>query len=542
MFCTKCGAPLEGSKFCTMCGTPAPATETAPAPVEDICKNCGAPLEGRSFCVMCGTRAGEIPESVPEIGPIAEAEPTAVPEPEPITEPEAIEEAELEAEIEEVLASVEEVLDGDACANCGAPLEGRSFCVMCGTRAGEAPAPAVEPEPVVMPEPEPEPIAEEVPAEVPVSGDVCANCGAPLEGRSFCVMCGTRAGEVPAPAPVPAPAVEDNCLSCGASLNGKPFCVVCGTPKNGVKPAPAPADNCVNCGAPLNGKAFCIVCGTAKNGVNPVQKPVQTTYVPPVQPAYTPAAVVSPLKKAFGSTKFLVTAIFVTVYLLINIFASAGGLGIANIPAQLSAALTSGAVSANILPILIAVGLWITYASAKGNGKMSSAGLSIISVIMLLCLIGEWIVVAVAALAGLVFFVPGLIMLVSGDYAVFGGFITTDYGSGGAAGALVIGIGILAGAAVLLLFVLLFYRRLYKFSKSAVQSVKNDKAEYVFAGKVKAWLTFIGVLGIIYAVIVVIVGLAAPAKGVMLIGLGSLFSAVATLIGSSWIKDNCIEK
>ncbi|MBQ4040563.1 MAG: hypothetical protein IJC91_05435, partial [Oscillospiraceae bacterium] len=281
----------------------------------------------------------------------------------------------------------------------------------------------------------------------------------------------------------------------------------------------------------------CTVCGTSKSGASPAPQPIQTTYIPPVQ-TYTPVTEASPLKKAFGSAKFLVTAIFVTLYVIFSIFAGTGDLGIPDMPAQLGRSFTAGTIAGNIIPILIAVGLWITYATAKGNGKMSSAGLSIISVIMLLGLIGGWIGFVVVALAGLVFFVPGLIMVVTGESSAFGGFITTDYAPGAA---LALGIGILVAAGVMLLFVLLLYRRLHLFAKSAVKSVKADKAEFRFASAMKGWLMFIGVMAIIGAVIFVIVGLAIPANGILMYGISALFSAIATICGSSWIKSNCLE-
>ncbi len=488
MFCTKCGAPLEGGKFCTMCGEPVKAA----APAADICKNCGNELKGSKFCVMCGTPVNAEPAHASEPAVEYIPEPVAVAEPEPVII--------AEPEPEPIVVS--------------------------------EPEPEIIPEPVVEeePEPMPEPVAET--EEAPASGDVCVNCGAPLEGRAFCIMCGTRAGEAPAPVS------EDVCKNCGADLNGKAFCVVCGTPKDGAKPAPAPApaDNCTNCGAPLNGKAFCVVCGTAKSGAAPVK---QTAYVPPVQPVYTPAApVISPLKKAFGSGKFLVTAIFVTLYLLISIIAGNGDLGIPGMPVQLKASVSFGANSVSIVPILIAVGMWITYATAKGSGKLSSAGLSIIRVIMLLGLIGGWIGFVLIALAGLVFFVPGLIMAVTGESSAFGGFVTTRYAPGAA---LALGIAILIAAGVMLIFVLLFYRRLHLFAKSAVKSVKADKAEFKYASAMRGWLMFFGVVACIGAAILVIVGLAVHAGGIAMYGVASLCSAVATICGSSWIKSFCLE-
>ena len=526
MFCTKCGAVLGNGKFCTSCGAPVETAEAAPVEesvceaavevnaeaeetqaevicedeiltaveetpaesenteaevlIDDVCTSCGAPLSGRAFCVNCGAPKGG---NTPVAEPVQETE--------------------------------------DTCTSCGSPLDGKAFCIVCGTPKGGK-APVAEP--------------------VPTPADNCANCGSPLNGKSFCIVCGTpKGGKAPTAEPVPAPA--DNCANCGSPLDGKAFCIVCGTPKGGKAPAaepvPAPADNCANCGSPLNGKAFCIVCGTSKNGNAAVQQPQQPVYQP--APAPKPAPIqAGPLKEAFGSVKFLVITILVSLFTLLTIINGSAGFDVGDIPVQAGKIMSLSVISSAILPILISIGLWITYVTAKGNGKISSAGVSICSGVMLVNYIISWIPVVLLAVAGLICFIPGLAMLVTGRYEMFNGFITTDYGSGGALGALFIGLGILVGAGIGLIFVLLFYRRLWKFVKSVAISIKTENVEYKFAKASKGWLMFFGIVSVISAVVLIIAGLGAFSTSLLFTGVANAFAAVATICGSSWIKKNCL--
>ena len=444
------------------------------------------------------------------------------------------------------------------CANCGAEVNGCKFCTNCGTPMNEeldvqaveaevAEEPAIEDsveieaavEPVIediaQPETE-EPVLAEIAA--PAADDICTNCGAALEGRNFCVKCGaSKSGAAPAHA------AGDICKVCGAPLNGKNFCVKCGTAKSGAAvPAPAADDICKVCGAPLNGKNFCVKCGTAKTGAAPVQKPAQPVYAP----VYTPAAPVqlkpeiTPLKRAFGSGKFLVITIFMTLYILVSVLSSGSFSSDYGVMDEMVVKIFSYSTSSSLLlPVLIVIGLWITYISAKGSGKMSSAGLSIISGVLLVYNIFVWILFVLTALIGLIFLVIGIVMAASGKEELLNGFISlVKYGH--PMEAVVIGVAILIAAGIMLIFILLLYRRLWKFAKSAAKSVKNETAEYKFAGPARRWLMFIGIVGIISAVIMAIVGLGMESRGIMFSGLSGLIVSIGTIIGSSWVKKNCV--
>ena len=55
MFCTECGANIDGARFCPSCGKPVQQMNIQPAK----CSKCGAELqEGMRFCNQCGTPVG----------------------------------------------------------------------------------------------------------------------------------------------------------------------------------------------------------------------------------------------------------------------------------------------------------------------------------------------------------------------------------------------------------------------------------------------------------------------------------------------------
>lgn len=57
MFCTECGANIDGARFCPSCGKPVQQMNIQPSK----CSNCGAELqEGTKFCNQCGTPVGAV--------------------------------------------------------------------------------------------------------------------------------------------------------------------------------------------------------------------------------------------------------------------------------------------------------------------------------------------------------------------------------------------------------------------------------------------------------------------------------------------------
>lgn len=97
MFCTACGAKVEGSTV--------PPTSGSAA---RVCPHCGDDVPADAeFCTMCGVRL----EPVDAAAPVVEPEPAVAGEPQPEPIPDSV------------------------CRNCGAPLtDGAEFCTNCGAR------------------------------------------------------------------------------------------------------------------------------------------------------------------------------------------------------------------------------------------------------------------------------------------------------------------------------------------------------------------------------------------------------------------------
>lgn len=97
MFCTACGAKVEGSTV--------PPTSGSAA---RVCPHCGNDVPADAeFCTMCGVRL----EPVDAAAPVVEPEPAVAGEPQPEPIPDSV------------------------CRNCGAPLtDGAEFCTNCGAR------------------------------------------------------------------------------------------------------------------------------------------------------------------------------------------------------------------------------------------------------------------------------------------------------------------------------------------------------------------------------------------------------------------------
>ncbi len=115
----------------------------------------------------------------------------------------------------------------------------------------------------------------------------CTACGSPIkEGARFCDVCGTPAGEAPAPV------LASRCESCGSSLkDGAKFCDICGAPVGGVATPPAPAAPVYEAPAPA-----------APAYEEPVYTPpVEASEAPAPTPAPTPAY--EPAPSAAPTTK-----------------------------------------------------------------------------------------------------------------------------------------------------------------------------------------------------------------------------------------------
>ncbi len=137
-----------------------------------------------------------VPEPAPEPEPVPEPTPEPEPVPEPTPEPEPLPEPTPEPEpVPEPTPEPEPVPE-------------------------PTPEPVPEPTPEPEPVPAPEPVRQQAYAQVYApaqNADVCANCGAPLDGNPFCTRCGHKRE------------VAFVCNLCGAPLEpGSKFCTKCG--------------------------------------------------------------------------------------------------------------------------------------------------------------------------------------------------------------------------------------------------------------------------------------------------------------------------
>jgi len=200
--CPRCGGYVkETSFFCTACGAPLkqqeepPVVEPEPEPQQIICPSCNSVMKpGMFFCTACGTRliqpapADDVPQTkeyVPDPEPISEPEPMIEPEPiiEPVVEPEVIAEPVIEPIIEPIIEPVDKPAVEEnpysapapsvICPMCGkVSAPGMRFCISCGTRLTDEPAPAAQDFGVRR----------------------CQNCGhiSANPTMPFCTECGTR--------------------------------------------------------------------------------------------------------------------------------------------------------------------------------------------------------------------------------------------------------------------------------------------------------------------------------------------------------------
>ena len=221
------------------------------------CPVCGKPVaEGSLFCSSCGASlnaeipaGGETPAAEEET-PVEPAAPAIAP----------AEETPAESDASETVPAPQPEEPKKTCPHCGAPAVGDlPFCMVCGNRIDDAPAPAPETDTAAP------------------QGRVCPVCGAPAVGdMPFCTSCGNRLDSVPAPAPAPepepAPVAPQGrvCPFCGASVaEDVLFCTSCGCKLPVPAPAPEPVPVapqgrvCPVCGAPAaDGVLFCVSCGS----------------------------------------------------------------------------------------------------------------------------------------------------------------------------------------------------------------------------------------------------------------------------------------
>ncbi len=200
---------------------------------------------------------------------------------------------------------------------------------------------------------------------------------------------------------------------------------------------------CPNCGQQLeDNDVFCANCGTNLNAVEPnvvtapetqVEAPIpqpqyqQPQYAPPVQSSGLNQAILA-LKKTITSAPSIIAAVLysLSVFFMIIVAAVSSDKLIAlfvdimrsfkiNVTFTYSTQISSviSAVSANLFPLLIILGLWLTIGKAfnKRSDRMSTGGLTLIKVVMIISFISLIIVFSIILIASIV----GIIALISSN-------------------------------------------------------------------------------------------------------------------------------
>ena len=233
------------------------------------------------------------------------------------------------------------------------------------------------------------------------------------------------------------------CTKCGSQqADGTRFCTVCGN-QLAVPVAPvAPV-------APEIPEAP-VAPAAPEAPVAPVA-PVAPTYVPPtyvpptyVPPAYTAPAPVAPaparlpdtpvgrLKKSAGSVLSLIATIVFSLLVTVQLFTAFDGLGstayyigVGSV-GQIFGGLSSFASLIALIPtILMLVGLWINYGTAKKMDSTNGTGLTMVKIAMILRLVGKFLALLVV-IAGVVMLFVALDSI-PGAMAEFENALGVDY-------------------------------------------------------------------------------------------------------------------
>ena len=301
---------------------------------------------------------------------------------------------------------------------------------------------------------------------------------------------------------------------------------------------------CQSCGREIGDAKYCPVCGTAQDDA---LRKLEQRYGSDSQSGYDAESmydlggsnVADAYRVVFREPLALVITILMTVAALFSLI----GNQIVNIHAA-----GIGLNLAAVFPILIAVGLWLTWAQPRKTGpEFSGTGLAIVSGTVKALFIVNWVAVGIMAVCGIVVAVAGQTIVrylpnFMDDFLPdimeeFDGIMGASYrynlGQKYApqiSGAVIAGLVILLIVliAVMIVFNICFFRKLHRFTKSVCVSLKNDVMNIECVKPVKSWL-------IVYAVFAFI-GAAASLPGGVLTFIGYVCQGLAAIFASTLIK------
>ena len=237
----------------------------------------------------------------------------------------------------------------------------------------------------------------------------------------------------------------------------------------------------------------------------------QNSYVPPVTEAINPE-VLRPrldLRAAFSSGLFLAICIISTISTVFGSFTI-----------TLSEGHFSTSYGVNLLSLLITIGLWITYSSAKSaEGPLKKSGLVMVSGTIKAMRILFWVSAGLILLSGVLFAI-GAVLAPDTFYddvveEIRVAFNTEDFKSAmtdllgqefidtylsdvdysALMPILLVALGIFVCFAMVLalIFNLTFYKRLHQFAKSMCVCAENPDAMPEYANVVATWLLVLGI-------------------------------------------------
>lgn len=240
----------------------------------------------------------------------------------------------------------------------------------------------------------------------------------------------------------------------------------------------------------------------------------QNSYVPPVTEAINPE-VLRPrldLRAAFSSGLFLAICILTTILTVVGSFTI-----------TLSEGEFSTSYGVDVLTLLITIGLWITYSSAKSaQGPLKKSGLTMVSGTIKAIRILTWVGTSIILVCALLFAVAAILApdtfydefveavrvefnteeFKSAMTALLGQeFIDTylrdvDYSALMPIVLVALGIIVCFAMVIALIFNVTFYKRLHQFAKSMCYCAENPDALPEYANTVAIWLLVLGILTI----------------------------------------------
>ena len=262
---------------------------------------------------------------------------------------------------------------------------------------------------------------------------------------------------------------------------------------------------CSKCGAEIGDAKYCPICGTKQDGYaasftdRRVPQGDSMVY-PEMEQQESYGRVAGFFKDMFSDSMFLVIAILISVSSAIGSFSFDSG---------------RVRLSVGVISILIAVSLWITYASAKGSGTLSPSGPSFTSGVLKAYYILYWVGIVFMIVGGILCIVagplvsrmlPNIISSLTPEeieelreiFELLPGFINdldiNRYLSYALVG---IGIALLLGAVVMIIINLCFFRKIHQFAKSVCVSLKTDQFNIVKAKACKNWLIVAAVFSLL---------------------------------------------